>query len=63
MKIVVSILVIILTSGFVFYLTSCKNKSKVDDKNKIVDQDTIENKAKENGFERLRNMAFIVTPE
>lgn len=60
------IIAIILAGGFVFYLTSCGNKSTTNDKQSIADQDTTKLKVhhtKENAFEGLRNMAFTATPE
>ena len=48
---------IILVAGIVFYLTSCKNKSTSDSSNVKV------HKVDENHFDKLRNMAFSVTPE
>jgi hypothetical protein len=66
MKMIYIIIGIIFAGGFVFYLTSCSNKSTADDKQLITDQENAQpkvHKTKENTFEGLRNMAFIVTAE
>ncbi|MFZ4726855.1 MAG: hypothetical protein ACOYMD_15585 [Paludibacter sp.] len=57
---------IIIAGGLFFYLTSCQNKTSVNDNQSTTDQDTIKTKVhqtKENAFEGLRNMAFTSTPE
>jgi len=57
---------LVLISALFFYLTSCVNKSTVNNKQKSTNKDTSISKVhqtKENAFEGLRNMAFSVTPE
>ena len=66
MKMTYIIIGIILAGGLVFYLISCGNRSKVNDKQTIAEQDTSKPKVhqtKENAFEGLRNMAFTATTE
>lgn len=66
MKMRFVIIGIIMAGGLVFHLSSCGNKSKVNDEQSVIDQDTTKttvHKTKENAFEGLRNMAFTTTPE
>jgi len=65
MKMTYTIIGIILASGFVFYLTSCKSKT-TDNDNKTTNTDSISTKVyhtKENAFDGLRTMAFSATPD
>lgn len=66
MKIVYLLIGIIVLIGFVFYLTSCRNKSTESDKKMEAKQDNTKPKVhqlEENMYVDLRNMAFSATPE
>ncbi len=52
---------ILLLTGFIFCLTSCRNKSTANDKQTTPNETTTNHKVhqtKENSFEGLRNMAL-----
>ncbi|SMC60709.1 hypothetical protein SAMN04488101_101660 [Pedobacter nyackensis] len=56
----------ILASGLLFNIASCRNKSSANDKQLTTDQSPSKpevHQTKENTFEGLRNMAFTATPK
>jgi len=64
MKMAYIVIGLILLGGFIFCLTSCKNKQLPTQTDTQADNDTLKvHKLSENHYQDLRNMALSVTPE
>ena len=66
MKMIYAVIGLLIIGGFVFYLTSCNNKSKADGQVEQQAQDTTQRKKvdpKDNPYNGLRDMAFGITAE